>query len=235
MNANSSDAGTSVVSSPLDNHEHALSPQTVLRVRDLRGKWLAANQALMDRVGQLTINGEGNEPHAEFLPEELCEPWDQDIKAELNAQPCGAQIPCGDKDYPSYDEPESGINGQRGELAGNVFQLQVVNIVLVHNGLGIGDFRRPGHEFQSVIDGSSVNPFYTLQKRQFVPNRRRQTDAWHCHVDASAAGKTFNSIIFCDLVRWFYPFCVPLGDAAVPPERVASVSGTTSHTIKDVS
>lgn len=72
-----------------DEHVSAFSPQTVCRISDLRSKWVARNQSLLARARQLINEGskaEGDDRQKEFLPEELCEPWDSAAEAEMNAQ-----------------------------------------------------------------------------------------------------------------------------------------------------
>ena len=127
---------------------------------------------------------------------------------------------------------EPGDPEAESEPAGNVYQLQVENIALVCNGFGIGDSGQPGKMFRkcpagplSVHSGSGTSDPIGGAKPARLAHAVRPTQQ----------PDIFNSKFFCNLVRWFCSFCVPHGDAAVPPERVASVSGPTSHTIKDVS
>jgi hypothetical protein len=224
---------TGVVTSPLGNHAGGLSPQTVRRITDLRAKWVAPNQALLAKARQLIHEGMALDGHGprEFLPMELYEPGEPEAESEMNFERRGAQITSGDQDHYCDGETEVDSDGRPGELADNVYQLQVENIALERNGFGIGDSGQPGKMFQkgpagplSVHSGSgSLDPIGGAK-----PARLARA------VMPTQQPNIFNIIFFSNLVRWFYPFSAASSGAAVPSKRVASVSGPTSHTIKDV-
>jgi hypothetical protein len=144
-----STGSTGVVTSPLDNHSGGFSSQTVRRISDLRQKWVARNQPMLDRARQLVNDGTdlAGGDRLELLPAEIYGPWDSVAEAEMRAQRRGLETTPGD------GQPESGLDGRCGEPTSNDYNLYIYYNSLARNGLGIGDSGQPENTFKMCPAG----------------------------------------------------------------------------------